>query len=90
VKRFSLSNPIKPGELEKAYEEGLIRKSNLKDGKSYKGSCRNATVAVWHAEKNCFTYQRTKWGNTFPEDIKHPEDDDGYDLFLPVEEVKDA
>lgn len=87
MKIFSLSNPIKPGELEQAYKEGMIRKSDLKDGKSYKGHCRNASVAIWQQEKDCFVYQRTKWGSTFPEDINHPEDDDGFDLFTPYEEI---
>jgi hypothetical protein len=87
VKHFSLSNPIKPGELEQAYKDGMIRKSDLKDGKTYLGDCRNASVATWHADKNCFTYQRTKFGSTFPEDIFHPEDDDGFDIFTPFEEI---
>lgn len=88
MKYFQLSNPIKPGELEQAYKEGLIRKSDLKDGVTYLGNCRNAREAVWHADKDCFTYMRTKFGHTFPEDINHPEDDDGFDLFTPTEEKK--
>ena len=87
MKYFYLSNPVKPEELEKAYTDGMIRKEDLKDGKSYKGHCRNASVAVWHADKVKFTYQRTKFGATFPEDINHPADDNGFDLFTPHEEV---
>ena len=88
MKHFYLSNPVKPEELEAAYAQGMIRKSELKDGVSYKGRCRNASVAVWNAEKGRFTYQRTKFGSTFPEDINHPEDDNGFDLFTPYEEIK--
>ena len=27
---------------------------------------------------------RTKFGYTYPEDINHFEDDNGYDLFIPI------
>jgi hypothetical protein len=87
LKHFKLSNPIKPEELEDAYTNGMIRKSDLKDGKYYLGHCRNSSIAVWHKDKNCFTYQRSKFGHTFPEDINHPEDDNGFDLFTPYEEL---
>lgn len=87
MKYFNLSNPVTREELEKAYSKGMIRKTALIDGKTYKGHCRNASEAVWYAEKDCFTYQRTKWGSTFPEDINHPEDDDGFDIFTPYEEI---
>jgi hypothetical protein len=76
---------------------GMIAKRDLVDGAAYWGFCRNAQEAVWHADKpsragyerqdkvlGCFTYQRTKWGSTYDEDINHPEDDDGFDLFVPV------
>lgn len=89
MKVFRFSNPLTKEELELAYSQGMIRKSDLKDGVTYKGHCRNASEAVWHAEKNRFTYQRTKFGSTFPEDINHPEDDDRHDLFTPYEEVSE-
>lgn len=73
-------------DLEKAYSGGLIRKEKLIDGKIYKGHCRNASEAIWDASKGCFTYQRTKFGDTFPEDIPHPADDEGFDIFVAVEE----
>ena len=87
MKRIYFSKPIKPGELELAYVQGMIRKSHLKDGAKYKGRCRNASEAIWDAEREVFVYQREKFGTTFPEDINHPEDDNGYDLFIPQEEV---
>lgn len=88
MKLFRFSNPLTKEELEKAYADGMIRKEDLKDGVSYKGHCRNASVAVWHAEKGRFTYQREKFGSVFPEDINHPADDNGFDLFTPYEEIK--
>ena len=61
---------------------GGIPKKDLLVGKTYIGSCRNATEAVWDGEK--FTYMRTKFGYTYPENINHFQDDDGFDLFVPI------
>ena len=55
-----------------------------KVGKTYIGECRNASEAVWLGDK--FEYQRYKFGETFPEKINHFEDDNGYDLFVPLRE----
>jgi hypothetical protein len=84
-KGFRLGKPILPGELEAAYAEGMIRHSDLKDGVFYYGRCRNAVqdVAIWVAELNVFVYQRQKFGSFFLEDICHPEQDNGFDLFTP-------
>lgn len=65
---------------------GAIPKTDLVVGKTYIGDCRNATEAVWNG--NTFTYKRYKFGIYFDEDINHFEDDDGYDLFVPIK-VKD-
>lgn len=64
---------------------GAIPKEKLVVGKCYEGSCRNASNAVWNGEK--FTYKRTKFGYTYDEDINHFQDDDGFDLFVPLKEV---
>lgn len=64
---------------------GAIPKEKLIVGKCYEGSCRNASNAVWNGEK--FTYRRTKFGYTYDEDINHFQDDDGFDLFVPLKEV---
>lgn len=64
----------------------FLPKSELKDGKYYIGSCRNAKIAVWDADNQLFWYIRYKFGTYFPEEICHPEDDDGYDLFYPKKE----
>lgn len=81
-----LMPPVTPEKLEQAYAEGMIRKEDLRDGVTYLGTCRNANEAVWHADKERFTYMRTKLGSTFPEDIVHPVDDLGFDIFIPVAE----
>ena len=83
--------PPIPIVLPKDYEEiivpniircGGIPKDKLIVGKTYIGDCRNATEAVWDGEK--FTYMRTKFGSTYSETINHFQDDDGYDLFVPL------
>lgn len=61
----------------------FMRKSDLVDGEYYYGHCRNAKCAKWSQAEQEFTYIRTKFGDRFPETIKHPEDDDGFDLFVP-------
>ena len=65
----------------------FIPKEDLVIGVWYKGDCRNATVAFWDGTR--FTYFRNKFGNWFPETICHPEDDDGYDFFLPEKAIMD-
>lgn len=65
-----------------------IPKSELEIGKEYTGVCRNAGRAVWDGEK--FWYIRTKFGRSYDESINHYEDDDGYDLFIPVEEKENV
>lgn len=63
---------------------GAIPKKDLVIGKTYIGSCRNAGEAVWLGEQ--FEYDRYKFGYTFKEKINHFEDDNGYDLFVPLRE----
>lgn len=65
---------------------GGIPKSELVIGKTYIGGSRNASEAIWNGKT--FTYKRHKFGYTFLEDINHFEDDDGYDLFIPIK-IKD-
>jgi hypothetical protein len=82
--RIKFSKPMIPGELESAYASGMLRKADLEDGVYYCGYCRHATVAMWSAEKNCFIYMRQKFERRFPDHTRHPEDDDGFDLFVPL------
>ena len=65
----------------------MIAKADLLHGAYYEGHCRNASIARWNAETNRFVYWRYKFGDTFAEDINHPEDDNGYDLFKPYRKV---
>jgi len=77
-------------DVEKYYAGGVIRRSDLKDGVWYVGMCRNASCAVWDAEKGCFWYIRFKFDARFAESINHIADDNGFDLFVPMFEVNDG
>ena len=66
----------------KLIEAGAIPKKDLIIGKEYLGSCRNSERAIWNGK--CFEYERYKWGTTYIDKINHFEDDDGYDLFVPI------
>lgn len=61
---------------------GGIPKKELIEGATYIGNCRNAIEAVWNGKR--FTYRRYKFGYIYDEDINHFEDDNGYDLFVPI------
>lgn len=61
---------------------GAIPLEQLEIGKTYIGECRNAGEAVWLGDK--FEYQRHKFLDTFPEKINHFQNDDGYDVFVPI------
>ena len=65
---------------------GKKKKKDLIIGKTYLGECRNADRAVWNGE--VFIYQRTKFGYTYPENINHFEDDNGFDLFVPIKVIE--
>lgn len=66
----------------------MLSKAELKHGAYYEGSCRNASIARWNAETAKFVYWRRKFGDVFAEDINHPEDDNGFDLFKPYREAE--
>lgn len=61
----------------------IILKADLVHGAYYQGRCRNATIARWNADKQCFTHWRTKFSSVFLEDIKHPDDEQRFDVFYP-------
>ena len=63
-------------------KHGAIPLNELEVGKTYIGTCRNASEAVWLGDK--FEYMRTKFGSTFPEKINHFQNDDGFDVFVPI------
>ena len=70
----------------KLIQYGAIPKDKLIIGSTYLGECRNASKAIWK-ENGKFEYQRTKFGWTFPEEINHFQDDDGYDVFVPIKDL---
>lgn len=59
-----------------------ISKSDLVIGKTYIGRCRNATKATWDGKN--FVYDRTKFCHIYSEKINHPEDFNGFDVFIPT------
>ena len=63
---------------------GAIPKDKLIVGKTYIGACRNASEATWNGKD--FDYKRFKFGMWQDDDINHFQDDDGYDLFVPIKE----
>ena len=84
----AVPKPVTMEWLAQAEACGMVGKSSLRDGAYYHGRCRNAQVARWDAAQNVFLYMRNKFGSTFAEDICHPADDNGFDLFVPVTEVE--
>jgi hypothetical protein len=66
---------------------GAIPLDRLEVGKTYIGECRNADEAVWLGDK--FEYQRYEFGYRFPEEINHFQNDDGYDVFVPIKVKED-
>ena len=66
---------------------GAIPKDQLIVGAKYEGDCRNAHIAIWK-ENGRFEYMRTKFGCTYPEEINHFQDDDGYDVFVPIKKIE--
>lgn len=67
--------------------KGAIPKRDLIIGRTYRGECRNADRAVWLG--SYFEYDRYKFGSCYKEKINHYEDDDGYDLFIPISTVQE-
>ena len=67
---------------EKLIEKGAIPKKDLVVGTTYIGVCRNSDEATWLGDK--FEYIRYKFGTQYKDTINHFEDDDGYDLFVPL------
>ena len=72
---------------EKLIEKGAIPKKDLVVGTTYTGVCRNSDEATWLGDK--FEYVRYKFGIQYKDTINHFEDDDGYDLFVPLN-IKDS
>ena len=88
---YKFEYPVpKEYDLEKDYyKKDVIRKENLIDGATYEGVCRNADEAIWDEIENSFVYDRYKFGMTYDDFINHIEDDDGYDVFIPIYQKKE-
>ena len=67
-------------------KRAYIAKADLKVGATYKGHCRNADKAKW--DGTVFKYTRHKFSLEYIEEICHPEDDNGFDVFYPYELIK--
>ncbi len=59
-----------------------IAKADLEHGAYYVGRCRNASIARWNEKKQVFVYYRNKFGHVFLEEIKCPDDDILFDVFV--------
>lgn len=60
----------------------IIPKKDLIVGQEYNGICRNSIKAIWNGKE--FEYKRFKIFEFYTDTINHYEDDDGYDVFVPV------
>jgi hypothetical protein len=68
----------------------MIPKNEMEDGVYYKGTCRNAKIAVWNDVDKLFYHLRWKFGYRM-DTIEHFEDvkDKGMDGFIPLEKIED-
>lgn len=80
IRIYSTEHSVQPDDIY------VIPKDELVIGETYSGVCRNASEAVWDGKT--FTYDRHKFGSCFKENINHFEDDDGYDVFVPMRIIK--
>lgn len=65
---------------------GAISKKDLKVGTIYLGKCRNSHKAKWTGTE--FVYDRCKFGMWYEDSVNHFEDDNGYDVFVPIKEYE--
>jgi hypothetical protein len=56
-------------------------------GAYYKGHCRNTEIARWNKEREVFVHWRTKFGDTFLEEIRYP-GDDTFDTFVVHQKIE--
>lgn len=71
------------------YAKGIIRAEDLQDGKYYLGTCRNATYCKWDATNKLMWHQRWKFG-WIVDNVNYIDNDDGFDLFMAIEEIDEA
>jgi hypothetical protein len=68
-----------------------LAKAELVHGQYYRGRCRNSDIARWCVQENgpgVFLYIRHKFGESFVDEIRHPEDERNFDVFYPFEAVE--
>jgi|SRR5208283_5154251 len=53
----------------------ILPTERLRHGAYYKGRCRNATIARWNREEQCFYHWREKLGRIFVQTIRYPTDE---------------
>jgi hypothetical protein len=89
VVREYVANSIKSRVTDEFTGRPILPKDQLKHGAYYKGRCRNASVARWNAEQNCFFHWREKFGHIYIETIKYPTDEmePWWDVFDIAEEL---
>ena len=61
---------------------GAIPIDKLEKGSTYEGACRNSSEATWNGED--FYYTRHKIGGAYIDHVNHFQNDDGFDLFVPI------
>lgn len=71
----------------------FLAKADLVDGEYYRGRCRNSDTARWcylDERFGVFLYVRHKFGETYIDEIFHPEDERQMDVFFPFEVIAPA
>jgi len=64
--------------------EDILDKTELLAGKTYFGYCRNASFAIWSGTNFVYLRDGTVRGTYYTEELPHPADDDGTDVFVPL------
>jgi len=75
--------------LETTYVIGMIPISHLKDGHIYYGHSKSTNEAMWDSESQHFTYMKNVLFAVNEHIIKPPENNDGDDHFVAVEDITD-
>jgi hypothetical protein len=77
--------PLCQNHIDKLIKCGAIQIDKLEIGAYYRGKCRNASVAIWNGAE--FIYVRNKFNCSFNEKINHFQNDNGFDLFVPLSKI---
>lgn len=90
--REYIANSIKSRTHDEFTGRPILAKDELKHGQYYKGRCRNATIARWNSEEQCFYHWREKMGHIFIQIIRYPTDElePWWDVFDVVEVLPDC